>query len=644
MYSVDVDTGGTMTDALVSGGATPLAVKVETTPHDVTVCFLAILKEAAAALSFPSLTAFLDEVDYIRWSSTLTSNVLAQRTGSKLGLLVSAGREADLYDPDPSTAEAVFGSLIKREHVVGLPPGADRATILSEVRRLINFGIRRINVSLGGAFPDGQAELEVARVVAEQYPNHFLGSIPVLCGSELLMRPDDAARTVFALLNSYVHSSLASSLFRAEDQVKAEHRWKGEILVGHVSGGFARIAKTRAVDTVESGPLFGTYGCGYVAAEQKLPRVIAVDVGGTTAKVSALAGGQPVMLPHGSLFGIPVRLPLPLLRSMALGGGSVARVAAGVVSLGPDSMGAAPGPACYGLGGREATLTDALVALGVVSPTAFLEGRRVLDVEQARDALRRAVAEPLGVSVDAAAERVCARAFDLLADLVRETVGEIGWDPRQSVLLAYGGNGPLFATAVAERLGVPEVRLFGLGHIFSAYGSARSDVVHVYERALLDGGAGEALAQAAAGLLLQARRDLRGEGFDPERAGYTFELSGKDGKARSLATTDTAALARQAAGAAYDLCRLTARFTVGRFSPAPASPATTAAAARGPGRASSLGGIKELPVFAWQRLRGVSLRGPAAVDGGTFTWLLGDGWSLDVDLRGDATARRTREG
>ncbi len=635
MYSVDIDTGGTMTDTMVSGGGEPLLIKVESTPHDVTVSFLQSLQAAATALGHASLTDFLDEVRLIRWSSTLTSNVLAQRKGPKLGLLVSAGHEADLYADDPSLAARVIPELVRPEHITGLPPDADRATVIGILKRLIDQGIRRINVSLAGAFPEGTREQEILAIVGEQFPDHFLGSVPAVAGSEMLMRPDDMSRTFFALINSYVHNALANSLFKAEDALKVDHGWRGDILVGHLNGGVARIGKTKAVDTIESGPLFGTHASAHVAGELSLPRVLAVDIGGTTGKASAVADGRVEMQPNGEFFGIPVRMPMAVLRSNALGGGSVARVKDGVVTLGPDSMGAAPGPACYGLGGRQATLTDALVVLGLVSPTAFLNGRRVLKVDLAREAIERHVAQPLDVSADEAALRIYAEAVRLMANLCRETLAATQWpaDPAP-VLFAYGGNGPLFATALAEALGLREVRVFALGTVFSAYGSAIADVMHVYERALVSSDRASELHAAAEAVLGQARRDLAGEGFDPAAASYAFETEDATGQRLASATLDELSSLTHGAPA---LLRLTARFAIPRdplpeLPPAMGTPADT--------RPSALGTDGHVAIHTHASLRGRTLEGPVVVDGGTFTWLVGKGWRLAVDLRGDATLSR----
>jgi N-methylhydantoinase A/oxoprolinase/acetone carboxylase beta subunit len=640
MYCVDVDTGGTMTDTLVSGDGEPLLIKVESTPHDVTVSFMQSLTRAAEALGHHTLDAFLDEVRLIRWTSTLTSNVLAERKGPKLGLIVSPGYEASLYADDPAATATVIPSLIRPEYITSLAPDADRGAIVAVLKQLIDHGIRRVNISLAGAFPDGVREQEILRVIGEQFPDHFLGSVPALAGSEMLMQPDDMSRTFYALINAYVHNALANSLYKAEDAVKAEHGWRGDILVGHLNGGVARIGKTKAVDTIESGPLFGTHASAHVAAAAGVARVLAIDIGGTTGKVSAIVDGRVAMRTEGNIFGIPVKTPMPVLRSNALGGGSIAHVADGRVTLGPESMGAAPGPACYGLGGGEATLTDALVVLGAISPTAFLDGRRVLDVRRAEEAIARQVAAPLGVEIPAAAAAIVERAVAMMAALVSETAHEVGWSTLVDVeLFAYGGNGPLFATAVAEALGIRRVHLFALGTVFSAYGSAISDVLHVYERALTGKPDVAALRAAAHGLIEQARRDLRGEGFEPDAASYHWTVQ-NPARERAEMTGDVASAAASLVEALPDaaLLRLDARYAVGRVD-LPARIALDAAAPTGH-RDSPLGSAGQLPVYRHDALYGRTLAGPCVIDGGTFTWLLGGGWMLDVDVHGNALASR----
>ena len=630
MYNIDIDTGGTMTDGLVSGEDTVLALKVETTPHDVTIAFVDILEAARDALGFADLRALLAGVEVIRWSSTITSNVLAQLTGPKLGLLVSAGHEADLYDA--GAAATVVGTLVSAEDIGGIAADADEQAVRTAIKSLLDKGIRRINISLAGAFPDGSAEERIIEMIARDYPDHFLGSIPALAGSEVVLRPDDSTRTIASLINAYVHPALATTLYRAEEIVRDEHGWHGNVLIGHINGGVARIGKTKAFDTIESGPLFGTHACAAAAAGHRDGQVIAIDVGGTTAKASAVQDGRVVLRDTGDLFGIPMKLDLPLLHSIALGGGSVARVRDGAVTLGPDSMGAAPGPACYGLGGRNATVTDAFLACGLISPAAFLGGRRTLDVERARAALEKHVGAPLGLDGGAAARAVAGAAWDAVAGLAAAVAGRVGWDPAGVTLYAYGGNGPLFVTAVADRLGARRARFFRFGSVYSAYGSAISDVVHVYESALTGDGH---LGQAGAELASQARRDLRGEGLDADGASLEWELRSATSSAGGQAGAPDA-LAASLDGPPT-LVRLTARYPLPRL----AHPSAPRQAAGPPGRrASPYGPGGSLPVHDVAALPGQEVSGPLLADGDTYTWLVGDGWTLSADERGDASLTR----
>lgn len=623
MYKVDIDTGGTMTDALVSGEGRVASLKVETTPHDLTIAFVDILEAAAEEFGFDSLRSFLDEVEVIRWSSTITSNVLAQRVGPKLGLLVTRGHEQDLYDAE--AASTVVGTLISAQDITAIDPDADEQQVRLAIKSLLDRGIRRINISLAGAFPDGAAETRIVQLIEKDYPDHFLGSIPALAGTEVMLRPDDSTRTIASLINAYVHPSLASTLYRAEAIVRDQHGWQGNVLIGHINGGVARIGKTRAFDTIESGPLFGTYASAAAAQDLGDSKVITIDVGGTTAKASAVDNGRVVLKAEGDLFDIPLKFDFPLLRSIALGGGSVARVSDGKVTLGPDSMGAAPGPAAYGLGGRNATITDAFVVAGLLNPTGFLGGGRQLDVEPARTALDKHIGGPLGMETEKAALAVVEAAWDTVAQLARETADEVGWDPSECVVYAYGGNGPLFATAVAERLGARTARFFRYGAVYSAFGSAISDVVHVYESGLTGA---DHLASAGASMADEAARDLRGEGFDP--AGATLEWEVRSDTASAQATDGEPQALLESLGGTPTLLRLTARYPLPRIE----QPELDAAdATETSGRTTYLGGT---PCYDEAAVVARELAGPLIVDGARHTWLVPPGWQMATDAHGDA--------
>jgi N-methylhydantoinase A/oxoprolinase/acetone carboxylase beta subunit len=655
-----------MTDALVTDGQALRSIKVDTTPHDFTVCLKSCLLEAAKQLGFSDLTSFLDQVRLIRWSSTIASNVLAERRGPKIGLLVSTGHEENLYGNDRSPA---VGALVARPNVVGLPPEPDASLVLGTVKRLFEEGVRRVCISLHGAFPVNDGERHIKAIIETQYPDHYLGSVPVLLGSDMAQTPDDMTRTHYSLINAYVHTPLAASLFKAEDLLKYEERWNGPLLIGHTNGGVARVGKTKAVDTVESGPVFGTFAGAYFARQYGLDSVVCLDVGGTTAKASMVRGGDPVFQRGGDLIGIPVQTSFALLRSVAIGGGSIARPneSGKGVRLGPESMGASPGPACYGLGGNEATLTDAFITLGYLDPDRFLGGRRRLDVDKARQMIERRVAQPLGVPVERAAGMIAECAFDVVAGLIKSTVQEAGQDPAGVTLFAYGGNGPLVAAPVAERLGIPRAYVFSLGPAFGALGSAISDVVHVYERSLMaelrPSAATDQLQAALEAMRSQAHRDLKGEGFDSSEATLRLEVELSDGQHGPITVRlvapkwDAAALAKQLltrykqeAPAEYsrkqvvaDVVRLEARYHIGSYDPTPQPEGSAdATQARLHERSILLSdGEVHAPIYEWERLQsGAVVTGPAIGAAGNTTCLVPSGWELIMDCFANGLLQR----
>lgn len=656
MFTVDIDTGGTMTDALVSDGEARHAFKVDTTPHDYTVSFLACLQEAAQALDYPSVGAFLRNVELIRWSSTITTNVLGERRGSKVGLLVSKGQEEKLYGNGRS---AVVGELVADDAVIGLPAKPSPADVLGGVKQLLEAGVRRICVCLKDSFPDNGAERAIKDAIEDQYPDHIIGAVPVLLGSEMAPLRHDQTRVHYSVMNAYTHTQLATSLFKAEDLLRDDHGWPGALLIGHTSGGVARIGKTKAVDTIESGPVFGTFGGAYMAGLYGFENAVCFDVGGTTTKASIVRDGQPVFQRGGELMVVPVQTSFAMLRSAVVGGGSIARVCNGSVTLGPASMGAAPGPACYGLGGDQATLTDALLVLGYLDPANFLGGRRALKVDLARAVIEKNIGKPLGVSVDVAALAIRDEAIEIMAELVTGILKEGSVTARDTPLFTFGGNGPMFAAFVAERLGMPCAYAFNLGPVFSAFGSAISDVVHSYERGVdmrWDGHAVATLTPAVAALATQAERDLRGEGFDPAKARFTWEADFGTTEAEvstvrveSHASDATAVLG--ALAAAVDAAgqvdrpmlalRLSTRFVVGAHGVARRSDRVAPQQPSERDARFVAGTRQPVPVYRWEAMNvGDTVKGPVVINGGTLTCPVPPGWQLAVDEYGNARLQR----
>jgi N-methylhydantoinase A/oxoprolinase/acetone carboxylase beta subunit len=639
MLTIDIDTGGTMTDALVTDGAERHCIKVDTTPHDFTVSFQNCLKEAARLYGIETLEEFLPKVSFIRWSSTITTNVLAERRGAKVGLLVTKGHEEDLYGNGRS---AIIDELVAADAVIGLPSKPESKDILLGVKSLLEGGVRRICVALAGSFPDNRGEIAIKQVIEGQYPDHIIGSVPVLLGSEMAQIGHDQTRAHYSAMNAYTHTRLATSLFKAEDVLRDEFGWRGTLLIGQTSGGVARIGKTKAVDTIESGPVFGTFGGAFVAREYGLDDVVCFDVGGTTTKCSIVRNGEPVYQRGGNLMEIPVQTSFAMLRSAAIGGGSIARVKDGRMRLGPESQGAAPGPACYALGGREATLTDAILLLGYLDPASFLGGRRKLSADHARKVIEKNVAKPLGLSVEQAALVIRDEAVTMMAELISNTLGEAGLAAADTALFAFGGNGPMFGALVAERLGIQQAFAFDFGPVFGAFGSSVSDVAHVYERGVGMPANDPATLAAANRLFEQAQRDLRGEGFDPDAAAYRYEFEGAGDTVRiEHAGAPTTTLLASQGAAHVALVRLTARFEVGanQLQKRQERRESVKAAIR-PMQFTGRG-AEALPAHVWEQLNvGDRIVGPAMINGATMTCPVPPKWSLTVDAYGNAALKK----
>jgi N-methylhydantoinase A len=528
MWMADIDVGGTLTDGVFTEGENVLSVKVDTTPHDLTVCLFDCLAQGATRLGFAGTAEFLEQIDLIRWSTTLTSNVLAELRGPRIGLLVSQGHERDLYGEEPRSP--VLGRVLSETDVIGLNGSADETEIMNAARHLLESGVRRICICLKDSYRNPEREISIKRTIDQQYPDHFLGSVPVLAGSDISKSADDRTRAHCALLNAYTHGALAATLFKAEDELRETSRFAGAFLVHHINGGVAGVAKTKAIDTIESGPILGIHGSRYLGKAYGLKDLIAMDVGGTTAKIGLIEGGEPVNRKPSSFFGIPVEISLPDLHSIALGGGSIIKpLGSGqkpAIQLGPESMGSYPGPACYGLGGDQATLTDALVAAGLINPDYFLGGAKPIDYEIARRTVEEVVAQPLRISTEAACRVIIDRAFELVAELIARTNHKLEFS--EYTLFAYGGNGGLFACGVAEKAGIDRVRVFSLGPVFSAFGSSVSDISHTYERSLPGMAIPDEDLTPVRGIIeemkSEAVKDLLGEGIHPDHITYAIEF------------------------------------------------------------------------------------------------------------------------
>ncbi len=670
MWTVDIDVGGTLTDGLFTNGQNLVCVKVDTTPHDLTVCLFDCLGQGAAQADFHDASRFLEEIELIRWSTTITSNVLAESHGPRIGLLVSAGEEKRLYGAEPRSI--VLNRLVAEADVIGVNESADESEIMNAARSLLEKGVRRICVSMKDSHRDPQRELAVKRTIDQQYPDHFLGSVPVLAGIDISQSAEDQTRTYCALINAYTHGALAATLFKAEDELRETSRYMGSFLVSHINGGVAGIAKTKAIDTIESGPILGIHGSAYLARMYGLNDVVAMDIGGTTAKVSVLKNAEPIYRKPSDFFGISVGISLPYLRSIALGGGSVVKVhPAGAgekrgVQLGPESMGSFPGPACYALGGDQPTLTDAFVTAGIINPEYFLGGTKPIDKDLARQTIEEMVAKPLHISVDEACKTIIDRAFEMAAGTIGAAQAELQMDFSNHVLFAYGGNGGLFACGVAEKAGLKSVRLFSLGPVFSAFGSSVSGVCHVYERSLpgikiSEGSMGQ-IRQLLEEMKAEGIKDLLGEGIQPKGLSFAieFDVTRNGGHSVPAPVAESSLKNSQDLKAALtggrspaggepvaDVLLELVRLRVNKAMPAPriaerpmegpdSSHAKTGTRAVGWGSADGVAQI-----YRWESLKpGNRIAGCAVIEGINSTQFIPQSWVMVMDRFGNGTVSR----
>ena len=375
MYTIDLDVGGTFTDGFFSDGQTYQTAKVPTTAHDVSTCVLECVAAGAAALG-TDLRGLLSEASVFRLSTTIGTNIIVQGRGAKAGLLVSAGAEDDLYGDGP--ANVITRGFIRPEMVTGIGGAIDETgvearpldpdEVLAAVRELVNQGARIIGVCLRNAWRNDAHESRVREIIHERYPVHYLRSVPLQISSEVSPVSNDHARANSLIVNEMLHREMTRSLYDLEDRLRdAGYRWP--LLVTHASGGCARIAKTVAAETLQSGPAAAVLGAWRVAQLTGAEHVIAADMGGTSLDVAFASAEQPPWDPRPTVEDVSLAIPMLSVESIGAGGGSIARVdEAGTLSVGPDSAAAYPGPACYGRGGTEATVTDADLILGYIGP------------------------------------------------------------------------------------------------------------------------------------------------------------------------------------------------------------------------------------------------------------------------------------
>jgi N-methylhydantoinase A/acetophenone carboxylase len=558
--SVSIDVGGTFTDCYLSLNGRASWGKAATTPDDFSRGFLNALAEASRGLNI-EVTELLAGASLFRYSTTIALNALLQRAGPRLGLITTRGHEDMLFigngrawgdglpiNEQRRVAQAQMPeSLIPRDMVVGISERIDsfgqvvrplvEEEVLNGLQYLVDRGVQGIIVSLLWSSANPEHEQAVKRIISEEYPEVYLGNIPVLLSSEVVPKWREYTRTTTTVLNGYLHNELTNQLMGIGDRLR-DLGFKKPLQMVQNTGGAAKLSRTRVVDTYQSGPVAGLMGSGARARSLGLENVICTDMGGTSFDLGVLVGGSPKFYSVRPVIDRwAVDLPLLEVKSIGMGGGSIAwlnETFGNRLEIGPASAGSMPGPACYGLGGSHATVTDADVVLGYINPDNFLGGRMELDAEEAHDVIRRSIAEPLGISHEQAALSIKRIADEKMGVEIFKEVVLKGLDPRDFALFAYGGAGPTHCCGYAQALGISRIFLFPESSVFCAYGASTLDVAHIYERArpliLFEPVDGSYLQDFAAfnevidELEGDLRRDMLAEGIDLDKMQLSLEL------------------------------------------------------------------------------------------------------------------------
>jgi N-methylhydantoinase A len=361
VFTVGIDMGGTFTDGYVTDGVRAMVCKVPTTHFDLSQSVVGCLRRAAEDFGL-ELEKFLADIDLLRIATTIGTNAVVEGTGDAVGVIVEPGAEHSLYGA-AATSPAV-GVFVDVDHVHGVPLDGDAEDLLRHCRELVAVGVRRVVVSFRGG--NDRAEQDLRHIVANRYPEHYLRSIPLSIGSELTSTADDEVRTNTAILNAYVSRPMAKLLYRTEGLLQQEGL-RVPVLAVRSDASAGRVARTTAIATYSSGPACGLSLVARLAREYGDHLALGFDMGGTTLDLGLVVDGEYPVEATPELRGVRVALPVPRIASIGLGGSSIAAVAGhgdSAVTVGPDSAGAIPGPACFGRGGTAPTVTDADLLLG----------------------------------------------------------------------------------------------------------------------------------------------------------------------------------------------------------------------------------------------------------------------------------------
>jgi N-methylhydantoinase A len=673
MLTIGIDVGGTFTDfvAIDAAGRTIFA-KALSTPLDQSIGVMAGLDELARRLGL-SPADMLAQTQRLVHGTTVATNALLERKGAKVALLTTAGhrdvlemREGlkdnryDLRTPPPEP-------LVPRELRFGvrerLRPNGEVLTPLDQeslgeaIAAIKQSGASSVAICFLHSYRNAAHEIAASERLVRELPD-----VNISRSVDVLPQIKEYERVSTTVVNAYVEPVVRRYLTRLEQRL-GEAGFKGSLFIILSHGGMAPVeeAARLAAATVLSGPAGGMSGCRRCADMLGIPDLVAFDMGGTSTDISLIADGGVTLSADGGLAGQRIALRSLDIASLAAGGGSIASVdSGGIFHVGPQSAGAMPGPACYGQGGAEATVTDANVVLGYLDAGAFMGGKRPLDTKTAEAAIDRLAAELDITRIEAAAGVF--RLVNLkMADGIRLMTVRRGVDPRRFALLSFGGAAGLHATELARELELERIIVPTTASVLSAWGMLTSDLRYEVSRTHFETGARSTASEIRgifAGLERQAVERMKVWFDGPVKVERSAEmrygeqifeidvpLDGVDLDSTSLiseiedrfhrrheelytyASRDQEVVFVNARVAAIGAVAAPASISTASSSSAPCTPRSH--------RKAFFGEWRDVPVYALDDLKpGQGLEGPAIVEAETTTVVINTGDRLTVNALG----------
>lgn len=486
---IAADIGGTFTDVVVTTGEKDESRvgKVLSTPTDFSQGVLAGIEAVIEDFS---------RIDFLIHGTTAGLNNFLERKGARTALVTTKGfrdvyeiaraNRPEMYDlfyrrPTPLVPRRDVFELAERilaNGKVECPLDADAVESLAD--RLRAGGYTAIAVVLLHSYVNPEHELLVERVLLER-----LDGVSISVSHRVAREYREYERTSSTVINAYI-APVMERYLTALGRELASRGYERSVYIMRSGGGSmtSERAKTESIHTLMSGPVGGTVACRLLGRNLGETHLICADMGGTSLDVSLVIDGEVDLETQGWLEGFPILAPMVRIHSLGAGGGSLAKADGRALRVGPESAGADPGPACYGRGGEQATVTDANVVTGRIVPALFLGGRMPLDEQAARDSVTR-LADGLSLALEEAAEGILGVINSVMANAIRTLTIEKGWDPREFAIVAYGGAGPLHAAFLAQELQIGKVIVPASPGTFSARGMLSTDMRHDLVRPVL---------------------------------------------------------------------------------------------------------------------------------------------------------------